>query len=181
MAYTATPVIDFHNVEVGNTSAPFTAVISSIGEDPLEITSIPSSVGPFQLINTPGFPVTLNTNESIMLDFVFTPLDTGYFEEQYPVTSNDPNFPELSNAIASISPIFIVSISDATPLDASIQKNFVSKSLEVIPYNFESAGLIDIAFKSSLKAKPINVPEADTLFIEISFPSPAAPFHPLCK
>ncbi|MBT8381653.1 MAG: hypothetical protein KJO59_04795, partial [Ignavibacteria bacterium] len=93
VAYTATPEIDFKNVEVGNSSTTFTAVISSMGEEPIEITNIPSSVGPFQLLNAPGLPVILNTNESIMLDFVFVPPDTGYFEELYPVTSNDPNFP----------------------------------------------------------------------------------------
>ena len=93
VAYTATPVIDFHNVEVGTTSSTFTAKLTSLGEDPLEITNIPFSVGPFQITNIPGFPITLNTNESILLDFVFIPPDTGYFEALYPIISNDPNFP----------------------------------------------------------------------------------------
>ncbi len=151
VAHTATPVINFNNVQVGNTSHTFTATISSIGEDPLEINNIPASVGPFQLTNSPAFPITLNTNESIMLDFVFTPPDTGYFEEQYPVESNDPNFTGFTMLgrgyiITTVTENLLYGYSGATGDGKIISLNKTSGT----------GSLIGSAFRDDLKGISIN-------------------------
>ena len=91
-AFTATPSIEFGNIEVGTTSNTITAILANYGDQDLVITDIPASMGEFSLDNAPTFPVTLSTYDSLSLDFTFSPTVPDSVEETFLVTSNDPNF-----------------------------------------------------------------------------------------
>ncbi|NWF49486.1 MAG: T9SS type A sorting domain-containing protein [Ignavibacteriaceae bacterium] len=83
---------DFGNVEVAQTSDTASFIISNYGDAQVTITSLPSSSGPFQLLNAPSLPYNLNSYDSLTLKFVFLPQDTGFVEIAYPLQTNDPNF-----------------------------------------------------------------------------------------
>ena len=91
-AHTLTPDLDFGNIEVTTTSETITAILANYGDKDLIINDIPSSLGDFSLDNAPTFPLTLSTYDSLSLDFTFSPTVAGDAEENFIVTSNDPNF-----------------------------------------------------------------------------------------
>jgi hypothetical protein len=84
--------IDFGDVEVGEASETFSAVVSNYGDADLIITAFPSSVGSFNLLNSPSPPYTLMPYDSLELEFNFTPTGTGLVSENFNFTSNDPSF-----------------------------------------------------------------------------------------
>ncbi|MCH7771195.1 MAG: hypothetical protein IIA49_09290, partial [Bacteroidetes bacterium] len=90
-AHTQTPAIDFGNIEV-STNSTITATLANVGEQDLVISDIPSSMGEFSLDNAPSFPLSLSTYDSLSLEFTFSPTVAGDAEENFIVTSNDPNF-----------------------------------------------------------------------------------------
>ncbi|MCH7965765.1 MAG: M6 family metalloprotease domain-containing protein [Bacteroidetes bacterium] len=84
---------DFGTVEVGTNSNINTVVLTNFGDQDLEITDIPSSVGDFNLVTTLTFPITLSTyDDSLSLEFIFSPTAVGDAQEIFTVTSNDPGF-----------------------------------------------------------------------------------------
>jgi hypothetical protein len=88
------PIIsDFGTVEVGTNSIIKTVVLTNFGDQDLEITDIPSSVGDFNLVTTLTFPITLSTyDDSLSLEFTFSPTVAGEAQEIFTLTSNDPDF-----------------------------------------------------------------------------------------
>jgi len=91
-AYSETPSVDLKTIEVGSQSSAYSIKLRNIGSDPLIITDIPSSFSQYLMTSTLAFPVTLNSYDSLQIDFVFAPTDTGLFQINYPITSNDPEF-----------------------------------------------------------------------------------------
>jgi len=92
-AFTATPSIDFGNIEVGTTSDIITAILANYGDQDLVITDIPLSMGDFTLDDTGiTFPITLLSFDSLSLPFTFSPTVPDSVEETFLVTSNDPAF-----------------------------------------------------------------------------------------
>lgn len=91
-AYSETPSIDLKTIEVGFQSPTYSVKLRNIGADPMIITDIPSSFNQYLMTSTITFPVTLNSYDSLQIDFVFAPTDTGLFQINYPITSNDPEF-----------------------------------------------------------------------------------------
>ena len=91
-AYTATPSLDFGNIEVSFSSQRISAIIANYGEDDLIISDIPSSVGDFNLDTTLTFPITLSTYDSVAIPFTFSPTVTGDEEENYTIANNDTAF-----------------------------------------------------------------------------------------
>jgi M6 family metalloprotease-like protein len=88
------PIIsDFGTVEVGTNSNINTVVLTNFGDQDLVITDIPSSVGDFNLVTTLTLPDTLSTyDDSLSLEFTFSPTVAGDAQEIYTFTSNDPVF-----------------------------------------------------------------------------------------
>jgi len=85
-------LFDFADVEVNFNSDTLKAIISNYGQDNLLIDAITDSVGPFRMITQLNYPVRFDTYDSLTIEFVFTPTDTGDYEEFIQVTSNDPDF-----------------------------------------------------------------------------------------
>ena len=84
---------DFGTVEVGTNSNIKTVVLTNFGEQDLEITAIPSSVGDFNLVTTLTLPITLSTYvDSLLLEFTFSPTVVGDAQETFLVNTNDPVF-----------------------------------------------------------------------------------------
>jgi M6 family metalloprotease-like protein len=84
---------DFGTVEVGTSSNIKTVVLTNFGEQDLEITGMPSSVGDFNLVTTLTFPITLSTyDDSLSLEFTFSPTVVGDAQEIFTISSNDPIF-----------------------------------------------------------------------------------------
>ena len=84
--------IDFGDVEVGQSSATYSTIISNYGDTDVIISDIPYSVGDFNVLTTLTFPFTLSSYDSLILEFNFTPTDTGRANVIYSLISNDPNF-----------------------------------------------------------------------------------------
>jgi M6 family metalloprotease-like protein len=92
-AYGDPTTTNFGGVEVGTTSLSKTVILTNYGDQNLEITGIPSSVGDFNLVSTHTFPITLSPyNDSLSLAFTFSPTTVGNAQEFYPIYSNDPVF-----------------------------------------------------------------------------------------
>jgi len=84
---------DFGTVEVGTNSNIKTVILTNFGDQDLEITAIPSSVGDFNLVTPLTFPITLSTyDDSLSLEFTFSPTVVGDAQEIFTVSSNDPVF-----------------------------------------------------------------------------------------
>jgi hypothetical protein len=91
--FTKTPEVNFGNIEINNSSSTITVTMKNYGEDDLVITDIPQTVGPFQRLNSITFPITLASYvDSLNVEFKFSPVDTGYVEQLFPVTSNNTDF-----------------------------------------------------------------------------------------
>ncbi|MDO8550250.1 MAG: FlgD immunoglobulin-like domain containing protein, partial [Ignavibacteria bacterium] len=90
--YTNSSEFDFSDVEVNFNSDTLKAIISNYGLDDLTINSIADSVGPFHLATELTFPLTLETYDSLTIELVFAPTNTGDFEELLEVKSNNPDF-----------------------------------------------------------------------------------------
>jgi M6 family metalloprotease-like protein len=85
---------DFGGVEVGTTSISKTVILTNYGDQDLEITGIPSSVGDFNLVTSLTLPITLSPyDDSLSLAFTFSPTVVGNAQEYYTMSSNDPDFP----------------------------------------------------------------------------------------
>ena len=90
--FTSSSSLEFGNVEINFMSDTLNLVIANYGEDQLNITSIPDSVGPFKLLTPLSFPINLNSYDSLTVEFYFAPTITGEYENTLNITSNDPNF-----------------------------------------------------------------------------------------
>lgn len=90
--FTSTLSIDFGNIEVNFSSDTVTAIIRNYGSDTLIISDIQSVNGPFQRISSHTFPLNLASYDSVLVQLVFTPVDTGNFLTTFNVSSNDPVF-----------------------------------------------------------------------------------------
>jgi hypothetical protein len=92
-AFTASPSIDFGNIEVGTSSNTITAILANYGDQELVIDGIPSSMGDFTLDDSNlNYPITLQSYDSLSLDFTFNPFVAGDAQETFLLNSNDPGF-----------------------------------------------------------------------------------------
>jgi len=88
--------LDFGDVEVGDTNETISVIISNYGDQDLEITDIPTSVGDFNLESTLSFPITLASYDSLEIEFSFSPTVAGDTTVVYTISSNDPVFTGLT-------------------------------------------------------------------------------------
>ena len=86
--------LNFSDVELNNTDT-LSIIISNYGDVTLNITSIPDSTGPFHFIPTISIPYNLTTFDSVTLYFTFSPTVADTFDLNYPITTNDANFPGI--------------------------------------------------------------------------------------
>jgi hypothetical protein len=84
--------IDFGDVEIGTTSSTYSSVLANFGEADLVISSIPSSVGDYNLVTNLSFPMTLSSYDSLTLEFNYSPTIVGNSSALYEITTNDPDF-----------------------------------------------------------------------------------------
>jgi len=94
--YSSPSVADFGDVEVGTTSSIATILIANYGDQDLEITDIPTSVGDFNLESSLSFPITLASYDSLEVEFSFSPTVAGDTTVEYTISSNDPSFSGLT-------------------------------------------------------------------------------------
>ncbi len=87
--------LEFGDVEVGTTSQNISIIIANYGDSDLDITSIPSSSNDFNLESSISLPYTLSSYDSLTLEFSFSPSDIGSVSEDYPLSTNDPNFTSI--------------------------------------------------------------------------------------
>ncbi len=88
--YSNPALTNFGDVEVGTTSSNTTILIANYGDQDLVITDIPASVGDFSLVSNLTFPITLQSFDSLEVDFSFSPSTAGVQNVEYTVSSNDP-------------------------------------------------------------------------------------------
>ena len=89
-------ILQFGNIELNNTSDTLKLQLSNYGDQDLVINSMPGSDGPFSLLNNLTFPYVIETYDTLTLNFLFAPSDTGAYDINYPVSSNDPEFTGIS-------------------------------------------------------------------------------------
>jgi hypothetical protein len=84
--------INFGIIEVGQTSSTDTVILSNYGNTDVIISDVPSSFGDFNLLTNLTFPLILSSYDSLILEFNFTPTDTGQEIVNYFIISNDSSF-----------------------------------------------------------------------------------------
>lgn len=94
--YKSADSLNFGNVEKTFTSDTLSLIVTNYGTDALIISAIPDSSGPFKLVSSHTFPITINGYDSVYVDFVFNPLTVGFYEEFYSITTNDPSFTSIA-------------------------------------------------------------------------------------
>jgi M6 family metalloprotease-like protein len=80
------------NLEIPDSGIINLVKIKSYGLANLIISDISKQAGPFKITDNFTFPLSLVTYDSITLHISFTPTQTGLFEENISVASNDPMF-----------------------------------------------------------------------------------------
>jgi hypothetical protein len=86
---------DFGRHEIGTESETLSVVLANYGFDDLIISDIPDSVGDFHLLNQLSYPIVLNTYDSLLLNFIYTPMVYGEQNINYPITNNSTNFTSI--------------------------------------------------------------------------------------
>ena len=90
--------IDFGDVEIGTTSSASSTVLANYGDAELIITDIPSSYNDFNLVTNLSFPIALPSYDSLTIEFNYSPTVLGDTTVLYPISSNDPEFSEITVA-----------------------------------------------------------------------------------
>ena len=110
----------FGSVEVDSSSDVESITLFNYGSEDINVTEIPNSVGPFQVVNNPG-NVTLAPYDSLVLSVQFIPVTPGYFDETLNISSNDPNFTgiELKGTGYVINPVVVGTMYASTGLQSS--------------------------------------------------------------
>jgi len=80
------------NVEIPDTGITSIIKFKSYGLANLIISNIQNQAGPFKITDNFNFPISLATYDSVTLHVKFAPTQTGLFQENIPVTNNDPNY-----------------------------------------------------------------------------------------
>jgi len=93
--YVSSSRINFGDVEINTISDTLKLIVSNYGEEELLITDIPEKVGPFTRTSTHNFPLTLQSLDSVAVEFIFAPTAASNYDEILPISSSDPNFPEI--------------------------------------------------------------------------------------
>jgi MYXO-CTERM domain-containing protein len=91
--------LDFGEQRVGTTSPVRRVTVSNIGTGSLVITHLSLTSGPFAFSPTVG-SITLTPNTSQELSVTFSPTTAGAFSSTLSLTSNDPDRPSVSIALA---------------------------------------------------------------------------------
>lgn len=94
-AIVSTSNVNFGNVELTYSSSIQTVIIKNYGSDKFNILNIPSKTGPFTLIDSLQFPISLGSYDSLALHFNFTPGKPGYVQDTIFITNNDSAFTGL--------------------------------------------------------------------------------------
>lgn len=84
--------LEFKSTEINFSSDTLSFILANLGEDAVNITAIPDSVGPFKLLSQISTPVVLDSYDSLLIQLYFNPTIPGVYEEIFTVTSNDPDF-----------------------------------------------------------------------------------------
>lgn len=84
-------ILNFGSIEVDSISDTKSLTLYNFGTEDIVVTNIPSSFGPFTILNNPGSG-TISPFDSLVLTLQFTPASPGHFDETFNVESNDPNF-----------------------------------------------------------------------------------------
>ncbi|MBZ0198364.1 MAG: T9SS type A sorting domain-containing protein [Ignavibacteriaceae bacterium] len=82
--------IDFPATEITYYSDTVTVFVSNYGTDPITISDIQNSVGPFMLADQYTFPIQLNSYDSLGISIVFNPTTPDSFNLFLGITSNSP-------------------------------------------------------------------------------------------
>jgi hypothetical protein len=93
--YTKENPIQFESIEIGSEAITQNVIFSNYGVDDLVINSITSPVGPFTLLTSLSFPITLSTYDSLELEIEFNPTTPAVYSELMEFADNDPNFDGL--------------------------------------------------------------------------------------
>ena len=89
-AYLIPSSIDFKEVETGTQSQNSSVIIANYGDADLVISDIPSSFDDFNLESNITFPMTIDSYDSVTIEFSYSPTSEGAKSVIYPITSNDP-------------------------------------------------------------------------------------------
>jgi len=93
--YVRKSIIKFGSVEVDSSSDSKSLTLYNFGSEDIVITNIPSSFGPFVVIDNPG-SATIAPFDSLVLSIQFNPTEPGYYDKTFNVESNDPDFQGVS-------------------------------------------------------------------------------------
>jgi hypothetical protein len=80
--------LDFGRIEVNKSSDTMSVLLANYGTLDLTISDIPESVGDFHMLNPLTFPIIMNTYDSLLLKFTFSPTIEGNQSIQFPITSD---------------------------------------------------------------------------------------------
>ncbi len=89
-AYLIPRSVDFKEVETGTQSQNSSVIIANYGDADLVISDIPSTFDDFNLESNITFPVTIDSYDSVTIEFSYSPTSEGAKSVIYPITSNDP-------------------------------------------------------------------------------------------
>ncbi len=86
--------IDFEFVEATLNSEVQNVVVKNYGDTDLTISSASNSASEFVLQNSVTYPYVLASYDSLVLEYVFAPTDSGEVVDQLVIESNDPDTPQ---------------------------------------------------------------------------------------
>ncbi len=90
--YAKADSLNFGSVEINSMSDTNKIILTNFGKSEFIITGIPDSSSEFKLVSDLTFPITLNSYDSLELNFTYNPKSIGDLNYLYPVTSNDSSF-----------------------------------------------------------------------------------------
>ncbi len=183
--YVRDDILKFGSVEVDSVSGTKSVTLYNYGTDDINVTNIPSSVGPFQVINNPG-NVTITPLDSIILTLQFAPTSNAYFNDTLNIESNDPDFSgvELTGTGYIINPVvqgtmyastgensegkllevnLLTGAADSIGSSLHDDVNFISK-VSINPKTFIMYGLLEGTISSDLVRVNASAGDAYTLF-----------------
>jgi hypothetical protein len=135
--YSDNSLVNFGYVEVNHTSDTLPVILRNAGSVSIVISNISKQAGPFSLVEDFTYPKTISSADSLIIHLVFNPSQTGAFQQNLIISSNDNSYPGLP----LFGKGFVINAAVSNTLYASSGANDSGKVLTINPQTGAGAPL----------------------------------------